>query len=297
MPIEFSCTQCGRQLQAGNATSGTRILCPGCGAFSAVPAREAPAAIEFRCTGCNKLLRTGGETAGKQAKCPDCGAIVPVPGQGPGVPDETLPHPGPAGPPSEETGSPFAAAGGAGAEAEPPGPSAQPPGVETGSPFKSAAAEPAAVGDPENPYLAPTQYGQPATQQWAGADPMAATRVAGPATALIVYGSLGLAAQLLGLVANLVQVGGGMAGPGQADMPIFLSGGVAVGSAIIGAVLHVVVIVGGVKMKNLESYAFAMAASIIAMLPCSCCCPIGLPLGIWSLVVLSDAGVKAAFRG
>lgn len=295
MSIEFSCTQCGRQLQAGDATSGTRILCPGCGAFSAVPAREAPAAIEFRCTGCSKLLRTGGETAGKQAKCPDCGAIVPVPVPGPGVPDETLPYAGPAGPPSEEAGSPFAAAGGAGAETEPPGPSAEPPSEETGSPF--ADAEPAAVGDPENPYLAPTQYGQPPAQQWAGSDPMAATRVAGPATALIVFGSLGIAAQLFALVANLMQVGFGMAGPGQGEMPVMFSGGVAVVSAIIGAVLYVVVIVGGLKMKNLESYGFAMAASIIAMLPCSCCCLLGLPFGIWSLVVLSDAGVKAAFRG
>jgi hypothetical protein len=54
---------------------------------------------------------------------------------------------------------------------------------------------------------------------------------------------------------------------------------------------------GGLKMKNLESYPFAIAASIIAIIPCigSCCC-IGIPIGIWSLIVLNKAEVKAAFR-
>ena len=42
MPIEFRCTECGRPLQAGDAASGTRILCPACGAFSAVPSVDAP---------------------------------------------------------------------------------------------------------------------------------------------------------------------------------------------------------------------------------------------------------------
>ena len=37
MPIEFSCEQCGRTLQAGEATPGSRVLCPACGAFSTVP--------------------------------------------------------------------------------------------------------------------------------------------------------------------------------------------------------------------------------------------------------------------
>ena len=66
---------------------------------------------------------------------------------------------------------------------------------------------------------------------------------------------------------------------------------------IVNLALGVVVIVGAVKMKNLESYGFAMASAIIAMVPCiSPCCLLGLPFGIWALVVLSDAGVKAAFR-
>jgi hypothetical protein len=50
-------------------------------------------------------------------------------------------------------------------------------------------------------------------------------------------------------------------------------------------------------MKKLESYSFAMAAAIIAMIPCiSPCCLLGLPFGIWALVVLGDGSVKAAFQ-
>jgi hypothetical protein len=58
------------------------------------------------------------------------------------------------------------------------------------------------------------------------------------------------------------------------------------------------IILGGLKMKNLQSYALAMTAAILAMIPCcSCyCCLVGLPAGIWALVVLFEPEVKAAFR-
>jgi hypothetical protein len=54
---------------------------------------------------------------------------------------------------------------------------------------------------------------------------------------------------------------------------------------------------GGLKMKNLEGYPFAIAGSIVAIIPCigSCCC-IGIPIGIWSLIVLNKPEVKTAFR-
>jgi hypothetical protein len=40
-----------------------------------------------------------------------------------------------------------------------------------------------------------------------------------------------------------------------------------------------------------------MAASIIAMIPCvSPCCLLGLPIGIWALVVLMKPEVKSAFH-
>ena len=49
--------------------------------------------------------------------------------------------------------------------------------------------------------------------------------------------------------------------------------------------------VGSLKMKRLESYGWAMTASIVAI----CGGAIGLPFGIWALVVLIRPEVKAAF--
>ena len=64
-----------------------------------------------------------------------------------------------------------------------------------------------------------------------------------------------------------------------------------------GLIMSVVILMGALKMKKLESYNFALTATIIAMVPCiSPCCLVGLPIGIWALVVLMKPEVKAAFR-
>jgi len=65
---------------------------------------------------------------------------------------------------------------------------------------------------------------------------------------------------------------------------------------IIGGIVGVVVLLGAGKMQKLESYQFALTASIMAMVPCiSPCCLFGLPLGIWALVVLNKPEVKSHF--
>ncbi len=81
-------------------------------------------------------------------------------------------------------------------------------------------------------------------------------------------------------------------------MPMpFPVGGVAIGAGVVQIVLGIVVLLGAVRMKRLESYGLAMASAIIAMIPCvSPCCVLGLPFGIWALVVLSDIHVRSAFR-
>lgn len=60
--------------------------------------------------------------------------------------------------------------------------------------------------------------------------------------------------------------------------------------------LSVLVLFGGIRMQSLRNYELAFAASIIAMIPCMTpCCLLGLPFGIWALVVLSKPEVKSAF--
>jgi len=38
-----------------------------------------------------------------------------------------------------------------------------------------------------------------------------------------------------------------------------------------------------------------MAGAVVAMLPCQCCCLLGLPAGIWALVVLNKPEVNSQF--
>lgn len=56
----------------------------------------------------------------------------------------------------------------------------------------------------------------------------------------------------------------------------------------------IVMLIGGIKMRRLKSYGLAMTASILAVIP-GVSCIVGLPFGIWSLVVLLRPEVKAAF--
>jgi len=109
---------------------------------------------------------------------------------------------------------------------------------------------------------------------------------------------LGLVIHVLGVLGVIFKVGMAGAMMHKHAMPEMLfSGPLALAQAGVGLVLSIIVLVGAIKMKNLENYGLAMAASIIAMIPCiSPCCLLGLPFGIWSLVVLSDPAVKSSFK-
>ena len=57
------------------------------------------------------------------------------------------------------------------------------------------------------------------------------------------------------------------------------------------------VVWGATKMRRLESYGFAMSASVLMMLPWTLpCCLLGLPFGIWAVTALNREDVKEAFQ-
>jgi hypothetical protein len=128
--------------------------------------------------------------------------------------------------------------------------------------------------------------------------PATADQVNGPAIGLILVAILGALAQIASLIMHLA--GASMLASGR--MPNnpwanMLSGTVGVVAGVIGIVVSGVILLGAIKMKRLENYGLAMAASIIAMIPCvSPCCLLGLPIGIWALVVLMKPEVKSAFH-
>lgn len=126
--------------------------------------------------------------------------------------------------------------------------------------------------------------------------------VSGPATGLMITAIVGIVFSVLGLLMNLLGMGmaglGGALGEfGAADtfLPM-MSGAFAIMSSIIGIGIGVLILFAASKMKKLESHGLSIAGAIVAMIPCiSPCCILGLPIGIWALVVLLKPEVKAAF--
>jgi hypothetical protein len=77
----------------------------------------------------------------------------------------------------------------------------------------------------------------------------------------------------------------------------FYEGAFAIGSSFVELLVAGFIIFAAIKMKDMEQWGLAVAASILAMIPCiSPCCIIGLPVGIWCLTVLMRPEVKDAFR-
>jgi len=51
------------------------------------------------------------------------------------------------------------------------------------------------------------------------------------------------------------------------------------------------------QMRTLKSYGLGLLACILSIVPCYWnCCFLGLPFGIWGLVVLMDQNVKHVFK-
>lgn len=150
----------------------------------------------------------------------------------------------------------------------------------------------------------PVPSGVPLTSAPAG-DALAL--VSGPATGLLVVGILCALASLWGVLSNLLGIGMGAMGPGArggGNLPPqfeqymqMMSGGLGLALNVIGIALSGFFIFASTKMRKLESYGLVMTATILSMLPCtsSCCC-VGLPVGIWILVVLAKPEVKSAFH-
>jgi hypothetical protein len=147
-----------------------------------------------------------------------------------------------------------------------------------------------------NPYSSPVGYGGGPS-----GDPNAVRgKVLAPAIALIVVAGLGLLGSLFNVVfaltANPI--------PPDPNAPEFLQAlnqnTTGPTTAIIQsafAILNLVIIAGGVQMARMEMRPFAIVASVLAMANFgTCCCILGLPVGIWSLVILLLPDVAAAFR-
>ncbi|MCB1025282.1 MAG: hypothetical protein KDB79_12875 [Acidobacteria bacterium] len=67
--------------------------------------------------------------------------------------------------------------------------------------------------------------------------------------------------------------------------------------ALIGMAIAPAIIYGGVQMLKGRKYGLARVASILAIIPAtSCCFMVGIPIGIWSFIVLRKPEVKQYFE-
>jgi hypothetical protein len=131
----------------------------------------------------------------------------------------------------------------------------------------------------------------------------ASNLINGPATGLLITGILGAVGAAGGLLMNVLGVGAGafQAGRGGNAAAERLINVVAGGAGIVSSLVHIalaaLIIYGALQMKKLVNYKLAMATAIIALAPCvSPCCLVGLPVGIWALVMLNKPEVKSAFH-
>jgi hypothetical protein len=169
--------------------------------------------------------------------------------------------------------------------------------VPAASPFADQTPVDPAYGDPTqiNPYASPGYQ----AGGYAPVAPFNKGKVIAPAIALIVVGTLGIGMSIFSAAMALV----GEAPQVDPEMPEFFRefqrGGFGPMAAVLQLIfigVNVVLVAGAIQMLRLKTWTFALVSSILAMINFgSCCCLVGLPVGIWSLVILLQNDVKAAF--
>lgn len=152
-----------------------------------------------------------------------------------------------------------------------------------------------------NPTGQPDPYAAAPPPQSSGTDELTA-----PSMFLLVVGVLSILLILMGLLFSMLGLGAETLNKlvDQADLPPALKNMQSSGSSAANVVINLfqlaingLVVFGALQMKNRKNWGLAVAAAVIAMIPCfnSCCCLLGLPAGIWSLVILMKPEIKAQF--
>ena len=150
--------------------------------------------------------------------------------------------------------------------------------------------------DPNNPYANP--FG-PTNVRRMELGNLPKSKVLPPAIALIVAAALGLVMSFVGITTALSAV------PPQVDPnapPILQEfvrgthGPIAAAIQSLFAGLNCLILFGSIQMLRFKMRGLAITASILSMINLgNCCCLLGLPFGIWALVVLFMEDVRSAF--
>jgi len=146
-----------------------------------------------------------------------------------------------------------------------------------------------------NPYESPLAYTNVMPEP--GEPPRA--KVMAPAIAMLLLAGLGLMMGTLGVIMAMF----GDAPPINPDDPEFMQafqrgrvGALAVVLQVTLSSLNLVIIAGAIQMLRFKSWGLALTAAIVSMCNVgNCCCLLGIPVGIWALVILLQQDVQRAF--
>ena len=123
-----------------------------------------------------------------------------------------------------------------------------------------------------------------------------------PATGLIVTGALNAIAAAVILLSGLARLADHTQPPmhfaSNAERFGYLSATFgAYGFGVVSLLVAPVLIAGGIAMLQGKRLGLARVAAILAMIPMtSCCCVVGIPVGIWAFRLLKKPQVEDYFR-
>jgi hypothetical protein len=152
-------------------------------------------------------------------------------------------------------------------------------------------------GNMENNFGTPMSPG--------GSPAQAREAVSIPAILMMVMSALTILYSLFSLVrpvdeGQMAQVQQMLNDPNMAPMRGFMEFIMSTGGRLAFTVPYLLIngliFLGALKMKNLQSYGLATTAAILSLIPCCgpCVC-LGIPVGVWALVVLRKPEVRASF--
>jgi predicted Zn finger-like uncharacterized protein len=215
----------------------------------------------INCPSCARQLRVPEELIGRQVKCPSCLSTFTA----------TAAEPAAVPPPPE----PIVLA----AADLPPAP----PLRSADGPFAAMAGggdDFQAMGDPDLSHARRR---------------LARSRVGGPALAMMIVSGIVIGLLVLNLFLGVVMLAGAGAG-GRRGEEALIGGLVRIVLSGMVIVYDCLIFFGAQQMRDMRSYGWAMAASIMSIVPFTGCCLLTIPFGIWGVVVLSDNDVKQSFR-
>ncbi len=67
--------------------------------------------------------------------------------------------------------------------------------------------------------------------------------------------------------------------------------------SLLVTIFGAVIVYGVMRMKELQNYKMAVLGCVLAVLPVTPGCLLGVPFGVWALIVLTRKDVKYAFAG